>query len=136
MDKPEFGAYCPICNKFTKEFEGTDLLEGMFWKCPTCGVFDCNIHKDKRYGWEEYMEYQRSTAVLVEHHEGECRRCGRDFTDPAPEVTNPGGNKEVVCVGWCPDCNKLATIVLYRERTAYYEKGVLHDPLKGGYKCQ
>lgn len=63
--------------------------------------------------------------------EGKCRRCGREFTNPVPEVTIPTGNKEIACREWCPDCNCLTMSIVYRESTAY-RKERLYDPLKGG----
>ena len=57
--------------------------------------------------------------------EGKCRRCGIEFGNPVPEVTNPEGrNKEIACVEWCPRCNKVAMAALYRGASAYYEYGL------------
>lgn len=63
-----------------------------------------------------------------------CRRCGREFTDPVPEVTTPSGNREIACVEWCPGCNTFVMNVIFRWNTAYAVKH-LEDPLKGGYAC-
>jgi len=64
-----------------------------------------------------------------------CRRCGREFTNPVPEVTDPSGNKEIACVEWCSDCNALAMSILFRWSSAYCMKH-LRDPLRGESKCQ
>lgn len=61
-----------------------------------------------------------------------CLRCNRYFEKREIEETNPGGLSEIACVDWCPACNKLAMSIVYRDRSAYYERGVLYDPMKGG----
>lgn len=61
-----------------------------------------------------------------------CRRCGREFTNPTPEVKEPGGRTEIACVGWCSDCNALTMSVLFREISAYRTKHLV-DPLRGGH---
>lgn len=62
-----------------------------------------------------------------------CLRCHREFKERVIEETNPGGNPEIACDDWCPDCNRLAMSVVFREMSAYYRPGKpLYDPLKGG----
>lgn len=58
-----------------------------------------------------------------------CRRCGRDFTTPIPDIVNPQGNLEIACVEWCAECNALAMSIIFRESSAYRTEG-LFDPLR------
>jgi len=64
-----------------------------------------------------------------------CFRCGRGFTNPVPEVTDPTGNREIACKDWCSDCNCLVMSVIFREISAYRRVRLL-DPLRGGQRCQ
>lgn len=59
-----------------------------------------------------------------------CRRCGREFTNPVPEVTNPGGDTEIACVEICADCNCFIMNIVRRSDCAYKVKH-LHDPIRG-----
>lgn len=59
-----------------------------------------------------------------------CRRCGVEFTDPVPEVTDPGGNVEIACVEYCADCNCFIMNVIHRHDCAYKVR-YIHDPVKG-----
>lgn len=69
----------------------------------------------------------------LEPFEGKCRRCGREFDNPVPEVTYPKGSHEVACAEWCADCNAFVMNIVYREFTAYMrKKGSLYDPVRGG----
>ena len=60
-----------------------------------------------------------------------CKRCGREFDNPVPEVTYPEGIHDIATKEWCADCNALTLTVLFRESSAY-RKLPLHDPMKGG----
>ncbi len=68
--------------------------------------------------------------------EGKCRRCGREFDNPVPEITRPDGNPEIATSEWCADCNALIMTVVHRESTAY-KKTPLVDPMrtKGGSRA-
>lgn len=60
-----------------------------------------------------------------------CKRCGKDFTNPVPPITNPDGDTEIACVEWCPDCNRFVMNIIRRWSTAYaVDPGELYDPLK------
>ena len=49
-----------------------------------------------------------------------CLRCGLEYDNPVPEVTNPEGQiMEIMTVEWCPACNAIGVSVLFRERCAY-----------------
>lgn len=49
-----------------------------------------------------------------------CLRCGAEFDNPVPPVTNPEGRMdEIMSVHWCPDCNAIGNSVLFRENAAY-----------------
>jgi len=63
--------------------------------------------------------------------EGKCRRCGREFDDPVPEVTYPEGINEIVCREWCAECNRFAVSVLFRWSSAYRVRHPI-DPVRGG----
>ena len=65
-----------------------------------------------------------------------CLRCKNEFESREIEEVNPGGNSEIACVDWCPACNIVAMTVLRREQSAYYKKGPLYDPIRGGHKCR
>lgn len=52
-----------------------------------------------------------------------CKRCGKEFSNPIPEVKNPDGIREVATVECCADCNALIMWVLYRDRSAYRLSG-------------
>lgn len=65
--------------------------------------------------------------------EGKCRRCGREFTNPVPEVTDPGRDPEIACKEWCAECNAYTMNIIRRWSTAYaIDPRKLCDPLKGG----
>jgi len=93
---------------------------------------------------EEYKELRalsdKSLARQVEifgepmpvPFEGKCRRCGREFVDPVPEVIDPSGYREIACMECCPGCNTLAMSVLFREISAYRTKRLV-DPFRGGH---
>lgn len=62
---------------------------------------------------------------------GKCRRCGKEFTNPIPEVTVPEGDPEIACAEWCADCNRYAMNIIRRWATAYKASPhELHDPLR------
>lgn len=65
-----------------------------------------------------------------------CVRCGTEFDNPVPEVTNPAGNTEIACNGWCPACNAFAMAIAFRFSSAYLPEsgnaGEIRDPLRGG----
>lgn len=63
--------------------------------------------------------------------EGKCRRCGREFDNPVPEVTYPEGINEIVCDEWCAECNKFAVSILFRWSSAYRVRHPI-DPARGG----
>jgi len=49
-----------------------------------------------------------------------CLRCGEEFTDPIPKVTNPEGEiTDIATNDWCSNCNAILSSVLFRERSAY-----------------
>ena len=49
-----------------------------------------------------------------------CLRCGEEFTDPVPKVTNPEGEMtHIASEDWCANCNAICSSVLFRERSAY-----------------
>lgn len=60
-----------------------------------------------------------------------CKRCGKEFTNPVPEVAVPTGITEIATTDWCADCNKFAMSIVYRWSSAYADKRLV-DPLKGG----
>lgn len=66
-----------------------------------------------------------------------CLRCGRDYEDPVPSVTNPDGQStEIATREWCPDCNRIAMMAVRRHSSAYFLKGAV-DPVRGGgAQCQ
>lgn len=47
-----------------------------------------------------------------------CCRCGDPYIDPTPEVINPRGIHEIMCVEWCPACNSLVGII-HRDGSAH-----------------
>jgi len=59
-----------------------------------------------------------------------CKRCGQEFENPNPTICNPIGNPEIATSEWCAGCNKLTMTVVFRDASAYYEKGPLFDPLR------
>lgn len=66
--------------------------------------------------------------------EGKCRRCGTEFTDPRPIVTNDEGIPEIASKEWCADCNKYVMNVVFRHNSAYRASpGTLKDPFRGGH---
>jgi hypothetical protein len=61
-----------------------------------------------------------------------CARCGREYENPVPSVTNPEGNiTEIAASEWCSDCNRIAMMAVFRQSSVYFKKGAT-DPLKGG----
>lgn len=65
-----------------------------------------------------------------------CLRCGRKYENPVPETANSEGTvREIATVEWCSDCNRLAMSVVFRDRSAYYKKGNLYDPIKEFLRC-
>jgi hypothetical protein len=94
---------------------------------------------------EEYRELgalrSESIAKQVELHgepkpppfEGKCRRCGVEFTDPRPVVTNDEGIPEIASIEWCADCNQYVMNVVSRHNSAYkVDPGTLKDLFRGG----
>lgn len=71
-----------------------------------------------------------------------CRRCGGEFDDPVPPVTNPSpfAIKEIASSEWCSTCNVFAMVIMFRNSSAYLpESGKLEelrDPVRGGHKCR
>lgn len=63
--------------------------------------------------------------------EGKCRRCGKEFDNPMPEVTYPEGINEIACREWCAECNQFAVTILFRWSSAYRVKHP-QDPIRGG----
>lgn len=60
-----------------------------------------------------------------------CRRCGKEYDNPVPPVTNPKGEiTEIMTVEWCPQCNAVGASVLFREKSAYQ---VMQSDGKLGY---
>lgn len=59
-----------------------------------------------------------------EHRAMNCLRCGKEFENPVPEVTNISqtANSEIATSDWCADCNRLAMNVVFRESTFYKVK--------------
>ena len=82
------------------------------------------------------MQEKRQSSWETEPDWPICLRCGREFENRMIEETNPGGNPEIACKDWCPDCNRLVMMTVFREQSAYYKKGGLYDPIRGGSKCQ
>ncbi len=60
-----------------------------------------------------------------------CKRCGREFSNPIPEITEPEGHREVASAEWCADCNSFAMSIVFRNSSAYRKKK-LYDPVRGG----
>ena len=60
-----------------------------------------------------------------------CLRCGKEYDNSTPEVTDPGGRHEIATNEWCAECNQFTMTVLLRWASAYR---VTHpqDPVKGG----
>ncbi len=48
-----------------------------------------------------------------------CVRCGKEYDEPIPKVTDPTGIKEIASEHFCADCNALIMTVIYRNRSAY-----------------
>lgn len=88
-----------------------------------CALMDENIAKEiEIYGEPKHAPF-----------DGHCRRCGRSFDDPVPEVTHSEGIHEIACVEWCAECNAFAMSIVFRESSAYrVAKGSLRDPMQGG----
>lgn len=65
--------------------------------------------------------------------DGRCRRCGKEFDSPVPEVTYPGGIVEIASHEWCAECNAFAMNIVYRWSSAYrVDPKNLVDPVRGG----
>jgi len=61
-----------------------------------------------------------------------CKRCGKEFDDPVPLVTNPSGYHTEICTDkWCPGCNRIGIIPIHRKASVYYVS-TPKDPLRGG----
>jgi len=48
-----------------------------------------------------------------------CRRCGKEFDTPYPEIKNGKGILDIATVEWCASCNEFAMHILYRGTSAY-----------------
>lgn len=79
----------------------------------------------------EIVDKKEALGEFIIPFEGRCRRCGREFSNPVPEVTYPEGIHEIACDEWCADCNALAMSIVFRESSAYKRK-LLFDPRRGG----
>ena len=62
-----------------------------------------------------------------------CKRCGREYDDPVPPITNPGRyiNTEIMSREWCAGCNTVGAMAIHRGTSAYFTLDII-DPLKGG----
>jgi hypothetical protein len=52
-----------------------------------------------------------------------CKRCGRQFYNPIPMITNPKPlrSTEIISVEWCANCNRVGASACYRgDRSVYY----------------
>jgi len=79
----------------------------------------------------EIVDQMEALGEFDDPFEGKCRRCGREFDNPVPEVTHPEDNREIASVECCADCNTLIMSVIFRGISAY-RKERLYDPLRGG----
>lgn len=79
----------------------------------------------------EIIDKKEALGEFTTPFEGKCRRCGREFSNPVPEVTYPEGIHEIACKEWCAECNTYAMSVTFRWSSAYRTRR-LHDPMKGG----
>jgi len=61
-----------------------------------------------------------------------CLRCGNDFENPVPPITNPEGKStEIASSEWCSVCNQRAVMLIHREDTVYYDRKTF-DLSRGG----
>lgn len=105
---------CPSCNKKGADWSGYGEHGGFKYTCWSCG-----------HVWTEPLVWPETPGV--------CLRCGREFTNPVPEVTNPGLIRDIACKGWCAACNAFTMSVVYRWSSAYaVDPKQLDDPLRGG----
>ena len=51
-----------------------------------------------------------------------CLRCGKEFNNSVPKITNSKGFTEIATNEWCSDCNNLCMNLVFREGTAYKVK--------------
>ena len=62
-----------------------------------------------------------------------CLRCGKEYTNAVPPVTNNGKFSEnaIMADGWCDKCNQFCSNVLFRNSSAYaIPKNEMQDPMK------
>ncbi len=119
-------------DKYLNEADAKRYLELL-----SMGVSDRHMETD------EYKELcalmDKSLAKQIEIYgkpqhtpfEGKCRRCGRKFDNPVPEITFPEGINEIACSEWCAECNQFAVSVLFRWSSAYRMRHPV-DPVRGG----
>lgn len=50
-----------------------------------------------------------------------CKRCGKEYEDPYPEIVGEGVNYEIATLEYCADCNALVMTLVHRESSAYYK---------------
>ncbi len=64
-----------------------------------------------------------------------CKRCGREYDNPVPPITNtdPNFNREIATADWCAGCNAFVASIVHRGRSAYQQYPMC-DPTKGGTK--
>lgn len=79
----------------------------------------------------EIVGKKEALGEFIIPFEGKCRRCGREFDNPVPEVTYPKGLHEIATSEWCAECNVFTMSIVFRESSAYKVRR-LHDPMKGG----
>ena len=53
---------------------------------------------------------------------GVCKRCGKPYTNPMPEITYPDGVCEIATTEYCAGCNAFLMNVLFRWSSAYRVK--------------
>lgn len=59
-----------------------------------------------------------------------CLRCGKKFTNPIPEVTNPNGVRaDIFTDDWCAKCNQIALMASQRRNTIFFDKNVPLRPI-------
>ena len=79
----------------------------------------------------EIVDKKETLGEFTTPFDGHCRRCGREFDNPVPEVSNPSGIRtDIASTEWCSDFNKTAMSALYRDSGAYYVYG-LRPPWQG-----
>ncbi len=78
---------------------------------------------------------QEIPAILMDNPLGLktiCKRCGRPFENPFPDIRNPGGSHtEIVCFDWCANCNRIAASGIYRDNSIYFDKDLPFNGLSG-----